>query len=88
MTATVPSIKVRGTSVTSTAASPRHMADTCASWSTNDRRAAKRLLKARGVIHAKDATARAALLAMSLDILTNGGEACRTIKADYGEATE
>jgi len=69
---TVPSITITGRTATSTAARPRHIADHCASWKQKDRNAAKRLLMSDGEIVCNDATAYAAMIAMSLEIMNRG----------------
>jgi hypothetical protein len=69
----VPEILVSGNVVYSDSTNPAHTADSCACWSKASTRNAQKLLrKTDGLITCQDATAYAAMLAMSLDMLNHG----------------
>jgi hypothetical protein len=68
----VPVILIDGDAAKSTATTPPHIADCCASWGKADVRKARKLLKTSQPVRCLDATAHAAMLAMGLDMMNHG----------------
>jgi len=68
----VPEIFVEGSAVRSDSTYPPHIVDCCACWPKRSIAPARKLLKQKRQIVCKDATAFAAMLAMSLDLLGRG----------------
>lgn len=70
--AAVPTIIIGGNAVWSFAATPRHIADTCACWTAGMAARGRKLLRRKGPIICRDATAFAAMIALSLDMMNHG----------------
>jgi hypothetical protein len=70
----VPKISVSGLEVKSDATIPANVTDSCASWSEKDIKSARKLMKQSKQVICLDATAYAAMLAISIDLLNNGKE--------------
>ncbi len=69
----VPKIRVTGSVISSTAMTPSNQPDTCASWKPSTLKTVKSLLTNGKPVVCKDATAYAAVLALSIDLMIHGG---------------
>jgi hypothetical protein len=68
----VPKIHITGNVVSSDSTTPRDVADLCACWPKRSIEPVHKLLRARKRIVCLDATARAAVLAMGLEMMSHG----------------
>jgi len=81
MNESVPKITVTGNTVSSDAARPRHIADTCACWPDGVQPKAIKLLLHKLTVVCKDATAHTAMLALSIALMHRG----KSVKAKLVE---
>lgn len=68
----VPTITITGNRAYSSATLPRSEADSCSCWPNGEMAKARKLLKRENLVFCEDATAYAAILALSLDFLYRG----------------
>ena len=76
----VPRITVNGNEIRSDSGQAPHLADVCARWAQADMRKARKLLREGNEVICRDATAHAALISLSLDMMNRGKMPKTTLK--------